>query len=80
VASDFGGNPYMVKNAVNGLLFPAKNADALAMAIIRMYRDTDLYSKCSAGAIKRYREEFNAEAMTKKMTEFYKSEYERSKK
>lgn len=80
VASDFGGNPYMVKNAVNGLLFPAKNADALAMAIIRMYRDTDLYSKCSAGAIKRYREEFNAEAMARKMTEFYKSEYEKSKK
>ena len=70
----------MVKNAVNGLIFPAKNADALAMAIIRMYRDTDLYSKCSAGAIKRYQAEFTAEAMTKRMEDFYKTEYAIHKK
>lgn len=80
VASDYGGNTHMVKNAVNGLLFPAKNADALAMAIIRMYRDTDLYSKCSAGALRRYEAEFTAQAMSKRMEDFYKTEYAIRKK
>lgn len=80
VASDYGGNPHMVKNAVNGLLFPAKNADALAGALIRLFRDTNLYSKCSIGALRRYREEFTDRAMTEKMMEIYREEFERTKK
>lgn len=80
VASDCGGNLYMVKNAVNGLLFPKENADALAMALIRLYRDRELYQKCSEGALKRYKEEFTAQAMTEKMMNFYKKEYLKNKK
>lgn len=80
VASDYGGNPHMVKNAVNGLLFPARNAEALAMAIIRLYRDTGLYSKCSLGALRRYKEEFTAQVMTEKMMNLYKKEYAKTKK
>lgn len=80
VASDYGGNTHMVKNAVNGLIFPKENAEALAMALIRMYRDTELYGICSLGAIRRYKEEFTAKAMTNKMMNFYKIEYSRHKK
>ncbi len=80
VASDYGGNPHMVKNAVNGLIFPARNAEALAMAIIRLYRDASLYSKCSLGALRRYKEEFTAKVMTDKMMELYKKEYAKTKK
>lgn len=79
VASDFGGNTYMVKNAENGLIYPKQNAEALAMALIRLYRDKELYKKCSAGAYRRYREELNARSMTEKMMEFYRQEYARSK-
>ena len=80
VASDCGGNVHMVKNAVNGLLFPRQNAEALAMALIRLYRDRELYKKCSLGALKRYNEEFTARAMTQKMMDLYKKEYIKSKK
>ena len=75
VASDYGGNPHMVKNGVNGLLFPQKNPDALAQALIRLRCDSDLYAKCSAGAYKRFKEEFNASIMTDKMMSIYKSEH-----
>lgn len=79
VVSDYGGNTHMVKNGVNGLIFPIKNADALAMDIIRLYRDKELYKKCSLGALRRYREEFTAQAMAKQMMEFYKREHVRGK-
>jgi glycosyltransferase involved in cell wall biosynthesis len=79
VASDYGGNTHMVKNEVNGLLFPQKNAPALAEALMRLYDDRDLYAKCSFGAYKRYSEEFNARAMTQKMMNIYYNEYLKSK-
>ncbi len=74
VASNIGGNPYMVKNEENGLLFPQRNAKALANAIIRLYKDEDLYQKCSQGAIKRYKKELNSKIMCQKMTRFYLKE------
>ena len=80
IASDYGGNSHMVKNAVNGLLFPAKNAEALANAIIRLYRDKELYKRCSLGALQRYNNEFTARAMTEKMMELYRREHAKNKK
>ena len=79
IASDIGGNPYMVKNCENGLIFPARNADALAMAIIRLYRDKKLYKKCSLGAYKRYQDELNDRIMCQRMNSFYLREYRRTK-
>ncbi len=79
ITSDIGGNPYMVKNGENGLLFPAKNADALAMAIIRLYRDKNLYKKCFHGALVRYQTELNDKIMCQKIKSFYLTEYRKSK-
>lgn len=79
VASDVGGNPYMVKNEENGLVFPVQNSDALAKALIRLYHDKELYKKCSLGALTRYREELNGKVMCQKMTNFYLREYRKSK-
>lgn len=80
VASDCSGNSYMVKNAVNGLLFPVGNADALAESLSRLYRDKALYEKCSVGAHKRYTEEFSAKIMAQKMTVLYKKQYRKAHK
>ena len=54
VVSDCGGNTYMVKNCENGLIFPMENEEALAMALIRLYCDRELYKKFSANAYGRY--------------------------
>jgi glycosyltransferase involved in cell wall biosynthesis len=80
VVSDCGGNTYMVKNGENGLIFPMENEEALAMAIIRLYCDKELYQKCSANAYGRYCTEFTAKAMTNKLMLLYKSEYENYQK
>ena len=80
VASNCSGNSYTVKNAVNGLLFPVGNADALAESLSRLYRDNELYAKCSVGAYKRYTEEFSAKIMAQKMMAIYKKEYRKAHK
>ena len=77
VASNIGGNPYMVNDEENGLLFPAQDYEALANALIRLYRDDELYKKCSLGAYARYRKELNNKIMCEKMTSFYLNEHRR---
>ena len=80
VASDVAGNPYMVKNEQNGLVFKKHSAQTLANALIRFYCDNELYKKCSLGALKRYREELNDKIMCQKMTNLYLREYHRINK
>ena len=79
IASDVGGNPYMIKNEINGLLFPPKDAKSLANAIIRLYEDKNLYKKCSRGAYNRYQKELSSKIMCRKMTRLYLSEIEKVK-
>ena len=75
VVSDYGGNTHMVKNGEDGLVFPAKNAEALAICLIRLYRDRELYKKMSEKAYVRYDSEFTAKAMSEKMAQIYVDEY-----
>ena len=79
VASDVGGNAYMIKNGKNGLIFQKQNATELAKSLMRLYEDKNLYKKCSLGAAKRYREELNDKISCQKMTDFYLREYIKSK-
>ena len=71
VASDFGGNPYMVRDGVNGFIFPQNYADALAEKIVLLKSDRPLYLKMSENSKKRFEEELNAKAMTKKTEALY---------
>lgn len=74
VVTDFGGNPYMITDGVNGLVVPQKNAKAMADAIERILDEEGLYAALSAGALKEYNEKFTARAMTAQMEELYKSQ------
>ena len=71
VASDYGGNPYMVRNGENGYLFEAGNAKALAEKILQL-EDSTLYKRLSLGAKARFDSELNAKAMAKKTEQIYK--------
>ncbi|MBE6592612.1 MAG: glycosyltransferase [Ruminococcaceae bacterium] len=64
VVSDYGGNPYMVRNGVNGYVFPKRNARALADRILKLSK-RELYERLSNGALKRFEEELNSVRMTK---------------
>ena len=71
VVSDFGGNPYVVINEDNGLIFPQKDSNALANAILKIKEDGNLYKKTSAGARAMFDMKFTAEKMTKNMQNIY---------
>jgi glycosyltransferase involved in cell wall biosynthesis len=70
IASDYGGNPYMVRDGVNGFLYPQGNADELATRIL-LLEDDALYRRLSAGAYERFCRELNAKRMTQATEKLY---------
>ncbi len=79
VASDFGGNPSVIADGVNGILYEKKNEKALADAVLRVWRDKELYLALCEGAKRVFGEKFTSGVMTKKLEELYLEEAERIK-
>ncbi len=79
VASDYGGNPYMIRDGENGLLYPVGCDDLLAEKIKRMAEDPALYRRLSQGAYRRFLIELNAERMTKETEHLYEMLGQREK-
>ena len=71
VVSDFGGNPYMVQDGKNGIVYPQGDASALADALETLCLDSSLYKRVSIGAKQRFENELNAELMAKRTYEYY---------
>lgn len=71
VVSDFGGNPELIKNDVNGFVVPKQNAEKLAEAIMHLLDDEELMTKLSEGAVNEFNTKFTASIMTANMEEFY---------
>ncbi|MDR1558648.1 MAG: glycosyltransferase family 4 protein [Clostridiales bacterium] len=71
VASDFGGNPYVVADGVNGLLFPRRNSQAMANAITRIRNNRELYDKMSFEALETYETRFTLNSMGSQTFELY---------
>lgn len=78
VVSDYGGNPYMVRHGVNGLVYPTGRYDLLAREIHRLASDEALYRRLSRGAYQRFLTELNAQQMTEKTERLYRALYERT--
>jgi glycosyltransferase involved in cell wall biosynthesis len=72
VASDYGGNPYMVENGVNGYIFERRNSLELAQKIL-LLRNGTIYSSFSKNAFLRFEQELNTNVMTKKTENLYLS-------
>jgi len=73
VVSDFGGNPGVASNGINGLIVNQKDAKALADAIEIILNNKDFYDKLSKGSKQIFNERFTAERMTKNTENVYKS-------
>lgn len=71
VVSDFGGNPYVIGDGVNGRVVPKKNAGAIAAAVRELKKDRELYERLSLGAKRIFGEKFTAGAMTRGIEEIY---------
>ena len=72
IATNYGGNPYVISHKENGLLVPTRNPQALKNAICLLQNDTELYVKTSAGARKIYQLRFTVEEMVSKTEQLYK--------
>lgn len=79
VATDYGGNPYMVLDGVNGIVVPQKDAPRLSAALERLLADPGLRAEMGRAARVRYEAEFTGAAMTKKLEALYLREYARAR-
>ncbi|MDR2751024.1 MAG: glycosyltransferase family 4 protein [Clostridiales bacterium] len=70
VASDFGGNPHVVRDGENGIIFKQRDSKALADAI-RLLKKDELRAKMGSRAREIYLEKFTLEAMGKATHELY---------
>ncbi len=71
VISDYGGNPAMLGDSNAGILYPARDATALADAILRIAAEPTLESDMQRAALDRYRSHYTAARMTEQVTLLY---------
>jgi len=71
VVSDWGGNPYMVLDGVNGFVYQTDNFIALAEKIQCLKKDEVLYKEMSEKAYERFCCELNAKKMARKTQDLY---------
>ncbi|MDY7033014.1 MAG: glycosyltransferase family 4 protein [Thermodesulfobacteriota bacterium] len=71
VASNIGGIPNLVKDGINGILFPSRDSDAMAEAIIKLLQDRYLAEKMGQEGRKRVYPAFDANTMVRKINGLY---------
>jgi glycosyltransferase involved in cell wall biosynthesis len=72
IVTNFGGNPFVIKDGENGLLIPVCDPQAMDDAITKLRDDKDLYEQLSIGARLRYSKHFTAKKMTEDTESVYK--------
>ncbi|WP_105201431.1 MULTISPECIES: glycosyltransferase [unclassified Pseudoalteromonas] len=73
IVSDTGGNAELVADGVTGIVVPPSEPQALADAIMTLYKDRALCSKFGVEAKKRVIEKFNVQQGVDKTLEIYRS-------
>ena len=71
VATDVGGNAFLIQNGISGLLFPAGDREALASHIRRLIGDPAKRRDIGAAARKRIEEQFSWEKIGKMYKGFF---------
>lgn len=72
IASDFGGNTEMIRDEVNGLIFPTDNPICAARAVARVIEDGALRKKLSAGARDAWEKHFSLQHMIRGYRRIYR--------
>ncbi len=71
VASDYGGNPWMVDEGEDGFLFPSRDSAAMADRIRRIIDDPALFAHMRKRAAEIYRERFTGEIFARNVEAVY---------
>jgi glycosyltransferase involved in cell wall biosynthesis len=74
MASAVGGNPELVSDGINGLLFQAGDASELADQLERLIVDEDFRTRAGNAASVLVRQRFSIEASVRRMEEIYEAE------
>lgn len=72
VVSDFGGNPYVIENGVNGLVVPKRDAQAIRGAVMELKADSRRYKEMSENCQKMFGERFTSRVMTEATERLYR--------
>jgi len=73
VASDFGGNPYLIAHGENGFLVAKKDGAALAGAIRELYENPEKLAVMGKNAYQVYNERFTAGIMAAGIEQVYRT-------
>ena len=73
VVSSFGGNPYVIQDGENGIVFPERDAEAFTKAITELYTNKELYAKMSENSVRIFNEKFTSKEMTRNIEDLYYS-------
>ncbi len=71
IATDYGGNPELVKNEVNGILYPTNDVSALTDALEKIQQNPSLITTYGNEAKKTYQEGFTIQIMTNNIEKVY---------
>jgi len=71
VATDVGGNPFVINDGVNGILYEYKDYVAMCKAILQLKQKPAEYEHLGKRAKEIFSERFTAEVMTGKMQDIY---------
>ncbi len=71
IASDVGGNAFLIQNSVSGLLFPAGDREALTAHVRRLLKDPAKRRDLGAAARQRILDEFSWESVGKQYRSFF---------
>lgn len=80
VVSDFGGNPGVIKNNMNGFVVAKQNTAALATALRALLENDELYKSMSKSSIDIFNRTFTARAMTRNTEDYYMEIINKEKK
>ena len=72
VSTASGGIPYMIKSPVNGVLVDKEGAESLAMEVIKVYRDKELWKNIRYEAVN-YSQEFSPDKIGRQWEALYGS-------
>lgn len=76
VASDYGGNPWMVDEGEDGFLFPSRDSAAMAERIRRIYNDKALFAHMKQRAEEIYHARFTGEIFARNVESVYEKALE----
>lgn len=71
VVSSYGGNPYLVDDGENGLIFPNRDSASLAAAVARLMDEPDTLARMSRRAVEIFHERFTGEIFARNIERVY---------